>query len=545
MQFRPICAAFLIFLGASPITPPYLQRQQAATQLIVNGKPFLIRGGELGNSTAASLEYLKPFWPKFAAMHLNTILAPVYWDLTEPEEGKFDFTLIDGVIEQARQHDMHLVLLWFATWKNSMSCNAPAWVKTNQERFPRVKTAEGKSEEIVTPFSDACCNADATAFAALMKHLREIDSEKQTVLMVQVENEIGMIPDARDHSSSADEMFKAPVPKELLESLQKKNTGNWEEVFGKSAQTDEIFMAWHFAQYVETVAKRGKAEYPLPMYVNAALIRPNYPPGRYPSAGPLPHLMDIWRAGAPSIDFLSPDIYFLNFNEWCGKYDRDGNALFIPEVNSKGLAPVNVFYAMGQHNAIGFCPFAIESLGDPQADLLMHSYSLLEQLEPLIVANQGSGTMIGLSPEIHFDGSWDPAPVHVPLADYVLNVTYERTMIPPPTTQASVDPSPGLNPDKSRPPPPPTMQSDVPMSGGIIISLGNDEYLIAGTGLIVTFSTTDETIAGILSAQEGVYKNGDWIGGRWLSGDQTHQGRHIRIPPGEWGIQRVKLYRYR
>jgi beta-galactosidase GanA len=304
-------------------------------------------GGELGNSSASDLKYMAPIWPKLKAMRLNTILVPVYWELVEPQEGKFDFKLVDELIASARKYDLKIVVLWFGSWKNSMSCYAPYWVKTNQELFPRSRTKSGNAVEILTPFSDANRNADAKAFASFMKHLRAVDGKQNTVVMIQVENEIGMIPDARDYCTEAEEAFTQQVPAELMAYFQKnkdslteelrqawsdagmKTSGTWEEVFGRSLQTDEIFMAWYFAKYTNYVAEAGKKEYPLPMCVNAALIRPNYKPGQYPSAGPLPHLMDVWRAAAPQIDFLAPDIYFKTFAEWLGKYDRAGNPIFI------------------------------------------------------------------------------------------------------------------------------------------------------------------------------------------------------------------------
>jgi beta-galactosidase GanA len=170
----------------------HLREQGNATQLIVDGKPFLVLGGELGNSSTSSLDYMKPFWPKLVKLNLNTILAPVYWDLIEPEEGKFDFTLVDGLIQDARHYNLRLVLLWFASWKNSMSCYAPVWVKTSQERFPRAQDKNGKGMEILSAFSSKNRDADARAFAALMRHIREVDKKKHTVIMVQVENEVGM-----------------------------------------------------------------------------------------------------------------------------------------------------------------------------------------------------------------------------------------------------------------------------------------------------------------------------------------------------------------
>ena len=344
---------------------PHLRKKGTATQLIVDGKPFLVLGGELGNSSASSAEYMEPIWPRLVRLNLNTVLAPVYWVLIEPRGGMFDFSLIDGLIQNARRNNLRLVLLWFASWKNSMSCYAPVWVKTDQQRFPRARDKQGRAMEILSVFSDENRDADARAFAALMRHIHEVDSQEHTVIMIQVENEIGMIPEARDQSDVANELFNKSVPTELMDYLQQnkqtlipefrqkwedagfKTTGTWEEVFGQGLGTDEIFMAWHYARYVNRIVETGKAEYPLPMYVNAALIRPNYQPGQYPSAGPLPHIMDIWRVGGPLIDFFSPDIYFPNFVEWCKKYHRSGNPLFIPEAGRGGDSAANAFYAFG------------------------------------------------------------------------------------------------------------------------------------------------------------------------------------------------------
>jgi beta-galactosidase GanA len=331
----------------SPI--PHLRQQGSATQLVVDGAPLLIRGGEVGNSAATNPAYLRPFWTKFASLNLNTVLVPVYWDLLEPEDGRFDFSTVDQVVGQARENSMRLVLLWFGSWKNSMSCYAPAWVKRDPKRFPRATDLDGARQEILSPFSAENRDADARAFAALLRHLRETDGTQHTVVMVQVENEIGMIPSARDHSAYADRAFGAAVPDELMSYLATRSeqlapelratwlssgarrSGTWSEVFGGGAASEEIFMAWHFARYADAVAAAGKKEYPLPMFVNAALIRPGHQPGQYPSGGPLPHLFDIWRAAAPSLDFLSPDIYFRAFAEWARRYRRAGNPLFVPE----------------------------------------------------------------------------------------------------------------------------------------------------------------------------------------------------------------------
>ena len=510
---------------------PYLRKQGTATQLIVDDKPFLVLGGELGNSSSSSVEYMAPVWPRLAALKLNTVLMPVYWELIEPAEGKFDFRVVDGLIKDARKHNLKIVPLWFGSWKNSMSSYAPAWVKTDQRRFPRSQDSKGYGMEILSPFSKENVETDARAFAALMRHLREVDASQQTVIMVQVENEIGMIPEARDRSQIANELFNQRVPAEIMNYLQQhkeqlipefrtvwatsnfKMTGTWEEIFGRGPGSEEIFMAWYFARYTNRVAEAGKAEYPLPMFVNAALIRPGYQPGQYPSAGPLPHLMDIWRAGAPRIDFLSPDIYFQNFAEWTRRYQRSGNPLFIPEAMPGPVDSVNALYAVGQHDAIGFSPFSIDSLDEETSAAVTASYDLLTQLAPLALASQGKGVMAGLLPE----GPEQRQPQQLRLGNYVLYVTFDK-----PTTQ---------NPNV--------------LSGGLVIAVGADEYLFAGTGLTITFESPGaaDPLVGLLAVDEGKYVNGEWVAGRRLNGDQTHQGRHVRL--GGFGIQRVRLYRYR
>jgi len=278
--------------GRAESSTPFLRPQGTATQLIVDGQPFLIRGGEINNSSATNPATFEQHWAKLKSLNLNTVLVPAYWHLIEPEEGRFDFSTIDQLLRQARENRMHLVLLWFGSWKNSMSCYVPDWVKRDSPRFPRATDRDGRPQEILSPFSAENRRVDAAAFAGLMKHLRDTDGREHTVIMVQVENEIGMLPTARDHSPDADRAFAGAVPSELMSQLTanserlqpqleatwaaagSKRTGTWAEVFGNAPAGEEIFQAWYFARYTEAVAAAGKKEYPLPMYVNAALIRP-------------------------------------------------------------------------------------------------------------------------------------------------------------------------------------------------------------------------------------------------------------------------------
>jgi Domain of unknown function (DUF5597)/Beta-galactosidase len=523
-----------VFAQAHDAEIPHLVRQGWTTQLVVNGRPFLILGGELGNSSASVMSYLGPYWKNFKEMHLNTVVVPAYWELIEPSEGDFDFSTIDSMVHAARRHELKIVFLWFGTWKNSISCYVPLWVKTDEERFPRARTKDGEAQDILTPFSTNNRDADARAFAAFMKHIGEIDGTEHTVILVQVENEIGMIPEARDYSPEADKAFRGNVPDELMNYLEEhkdslqpelkkswkdagyRQSGTWNEVFGEGTATDEFFMAWYFGRYADYVAAAGKREYPLPMYVNAALIRPGYQPGQYPSAGPLPHLMDIWKAAAPDIDFLAPDVYFPTFKEWVDRFYTRNNHFFIPECqNTQGIA--NAYYAIAEDNVMGFSPFSIESVSDPSDNQISRGYKVLQELAPLILENQGKGTMRG----ILLDSASQET--HITLGNYEFNFQHEDAWR-----------------YWHREPGPP------PRVGGLIIELSPDEFIIAGTGMLVTFrpKTGGESRAGIGHDYLGKFVDGKWVTDLVLNGDQTNQGRQFFLPGNEFSIQKVRLYTY-
>lgn len=514
---------------------PHLQKKGNKTQLVVNQKPFLIRGGELGNSSATSMESMETIWTKLTDMNLNTVLTPVYWELIEPEEGKFDFKLVDDLILRARRENLKLVFLWFGSWKNSMSSHAPAWVKLNQKKYPRVKDDKNKSHEILTPFSENNLQADLNAFKKLMTHIKDFDQKEQTVIMIQVENEIGMLPTARDYHTLANEAFQKEVPKELIQYVQKnkqnlvpeffeiwkkngfKTSGNWEQIFGKGLHTDEIFMAWYFSKFTNQIAKAGKDVYPIPMFVNAALNAPEKKPGQYPSAGPLPHIMDVWKAAGNSIDFLAPDFYNPSFKQWNDLFTRQGDPLFIPEHRFDETAPFKGLYAIGHYEAIGFSPFSIESVADAKKEPLGKIYDLVKQLTPTIEANKGQGKIDGVLVDKENNTQI------IKMGDYEFTFKHDYTL----------NWSDGAKADFW------------PMSSAIIIEIAKDEFYIAGSGIVVTFKSLKEKLnAGILKTDQGIFENEKWKTIRHFNGDQTHQGRHLRISVGDYEIQKIKLYTY-
>ena len=310
-----------------------------------------------------------------------------------------------------------------------------------------------------------------------------------------------------------------PELKDLWAQNNFATKGNWENVFGKSLATDELFQAWYYAKYTNAVAAAGKKEYPMPMYVNAALNYRNVQPGQYPSAGPLPHLMDIWQAAAPSINILSPDFYNPHFIQYNNLYTRRNNPLFIPEIRFEPSNSAKVFFAIGHYQALGFSPFSIESSAHPELEPIGKSYDIISQLSPEILKYRGTGKMEG----VLLDTSNKKQ--EIILGNYKLTVSHDYTL--------------GWSPESKNP--------DWPASGGIIIQEDSNAFIIAGTGIVITFSLNhaDNISTGILEANEGKYINGEWVAGRRMNGDQDHQGRHIRIPVGEWNIQKVRLYQYR
>jgi len=519
--------------------------------------PHPILGGELSNSAATSVADIDEVMPRMRALGLNTVLVPAYWELMEPVEGKFDFTLIDCTIDVARREQLHVVFLWFGVWKNSMSCYAPAWFKQDTKRFPRAMTAEGKQMEIASCFSDNVLQADLKAFSALMRHIRERDPQREVVIMMQIENEIGMLESARDHSPLAEKAYKQE---------------RWAERYGTDEYADEKFMALSYARYVEHLAKAAREIHDMPLYVNAAMNSRGRRPGEYPSAGPLAHLIDFWHEGAPSIDLLAPDIYDTGFKSWCAQYamplrPQDGgeikNRLFIPESRCCENSGVRAFYAFGEHQALGFSPFAIDQASPKETESVTQSYNLLQQVYSCLSHH---------SPLTTYGILFDQEDQERIINDDNVVITCRHYFTLPWDPRA-------------------TDGTTWPEGGAMLIRLGKYDYLLAGSGVVIDFKTPTEkqqeqqktlgedgfaeagtitppsqrTLAtkgtqehlkpnthkfngkrlGLLSVDEvAISDNGTMQYLRRHNGDQTHQGRHARIGIGEWKILHIKLYEY-
>lgn len=406
---------------------PRLSKTATSHQLLVNGKPFLMLAAELQNSSLTAAAYMRTVWQKLVVTNINTVLGCVTWESIEPQEGTFDFAELDEVIRDARSHGLHLVLLWFGSFKNGLTTYSPAWVKKDHKRFPRAHLGKAgftlETADVVSIFHEEARKTDAKTFGKLMRHLKDVDQDYSTVIMVQVENETVLLGDSRDRSRAANDRFVESVPHDLvsflsqswgslhpdlranLDSFQSsgshgKKSGPWHTVFGKSKQTDELFIAYHYALYLDQVAAAGKKEHPLPLYIN---VWQNYvedgandfpivaggggEPSDYPSGGAVSNTLDIWRAFAPNLDFIASEVYLNDYASSCAKYCHLNQPLFIPEQRRDDFGARRKWKAFESYQAIGTPPFGIDTL-EPESNPFRKHYRLLASVSKIVLEAQ-------------------------------------------------------------------------------------------------------------------------------------------------------------
>lgn len=519
----PIIAALIASCdpsGKSDLPAPHLEKRGEVTQLIVGGEPWMALACELKNSSSSSAEYMAPIWKKLQGKGLNTVIGSVAWEQIEPEEGKFDFKPVDDMINGARTAGMKLVLIWFASWKNGVSSYVPGWVQKDGARFPLAMTSGGGRLPILSTLGDETCAADARAYAALMKHIREVDAGFQTVIMMQVENEVGLHGETRDHCPAAEKAFASQVPAALTSWLSShellpetsgpwtaagsRTSGTWTEVFGEGDAADEFFMAWNYASYIDKVAAAGKAEYDIPMFVNAWIVQPrDLHPGDYPAGGPQAQCHDIWRAAAPHIDFLSPDIYLPDYPAVLSMYSRGGNPVFVPESKAGMAGAASAVYTFG-NKGFGYSPFGLDSgLDNPSNEAFFDCYKALGSISGKILKAQAEGRiraawLKGSAPEV---------------LESVLDFGDWKLI-------CSLVSSGGWSGGA------PTMLGGTynPNDSGYVLAIdeGDGRMTVLGANARVQFRTGDgKDVANVSKVIEGYFENGEWHPLRWLNGDET------------------------
>ncbi len=502
--------------AGQPENAPRLVKQDGRYAMMVDGKPFLMLGAQINNSSSWA-STLPQVWPALAAMHVNTMEAPVYWEQMEPEPGKFDFSGVDLLVNGAREHKLKLVILWFGTWKNGQNHYVPEWIKRDPKTYPREIGPYGKVLDVMSPNAPANLEADKKAFAALMRYVHDIDAAQHTVIMIQVENESGSIGAVRDYSPAANKLFAEAVPGTLTKALHEKS-GTWTQIFG--ADADERFAAYSTAKYIGEVAAAGKREYDIPMYCNVWITYPvhalenrDHPSAgqEYPSGGPQQGNIEIWKAAAPSIDALAPDIYSGDstvLREVLAAYARLDNPVFVPETGMGKTVGRYFFYALGR-GTIGFSPFGVDftnwTIRDGKIPYGMEeSFALIAPMDEQVARLNFAGKVQTAVEEpgmtrqrLHFRGTGGDV-------DAVVSFGYPQHdgKVPPGSTDLQ--------------------------GRAMVAQLGPYEFLVTGFGASVSFvlangAARNEQLE-ILRADEGTYTGETWTTSRIWNGDQTDRG---------------------
>ena len=504
--------------AARGVEAPKIVEKDGRYALMVEGHPYLILGGQIHNSSGWPSE-LDQVWQSMAALHANTVEAPVYWEQLEAQEGHFDFSNVDAIVQGTRAHHLHAILLWFGTWKNGNNHYVPAWVKADTKRFPRMIRSDGEPVDVMSANSRNNLEADKAAFVALTRHLKEIDGEEHTVIMIQVENESGCVGCVRDYSAESNKEFAGAVPADLLATTHKP-AGTWSQVFGSEA--DETFQAYHQAKYINEIAAAGKKEFSIPFYINVWISYPAaelpqrqiaIPGIQYPSGGAVQKFVGLWRALAPSIDLIGPDIYSDDSGfdrEVMATYHRPDNPLWIPETGRGDSFAKFFFYALGD-GAIGFSPFGVDEsgwniLGDAPWKAHSNNFALI-------------GPMSREIAQLEFDGKLKTSVEEPGQATQEVDFGAWQATVAFGFPQNDGRRAPGTKDAHG---------------SAVIAQLGPDEFLVTGVDASVTFHLPGKMPwmrSEIVSAEQGTYENGVWKPLRLWNGDETDRGLSFHQKP--------------
>ncbi len=557
-------ATAAVLLSAQSI--PSLQKVNGKTCLVQDGKPLILLCGELHNSTASSVSYMEKekTFDNLKAIGLNSVIATASWELVEPTEGKYDFTEVDYVIKAAREHDMKVIFIWFGAFKNPFMTYAPTWVKKDVKRFPRAKDEKGNDLEMPCVLSDNMMKADAKAYCAFLSHVKDVDFDK-TVVMIQIENEPGIRGTVRDFSPLAEKAWKANVPDQLISYLKshdgslkddvqqawdnngKKTKGSWEQVFGKSLteddgnnpilnQTEHFFTAYSYAKYLDYLSSEGKKVYALPTFTNASIFGIASRGRSLGNGCSIPEFFDLYAAGAPSLDILTPNSYMQQIDEICKAFVWNGNPILIPE---SGVSALRGLYVIGEWDAIAFSPFGIDSFAagassnpsEAQKNFF-DGYNLLSQMYPLIRENIGKDSMRAV---YLYNGH---ATDTIDMGDYTINFSYGRRGF---DIGAMMAPATGGAPGAGGR----AQQQQEPRFEGaaLLIQVSPDEFYMMGDGVNASFTMKEgvkSSYCGFDKIYEGEFVDGKFVPGRLLNGDE----RNAFLTPGKISALKVTMYHY-
>lgn len=529
-----LCSCFVSFAQSKRTSIPRIEQKNDRYALMVDNEPFLILGAQANNSSGWP-SVLPKVWSAMEKLHVNTLEIPIYWEQFEPSQGQYDYSVVDAIITQAREHNLKLVLLWFATWKNGSNHYMPSWMKQQPNKYPNMIGKDGVTIDSPSPHSQATLEADIRAFSALMTHLKEFDNE-HTVIIVQVQNEPGTWNSVRDYSAAAQKLFEQSVPKSALKAMGKKGSNsNWSEAFGRDA--DEFFHVWHVASYIGKVAEAGKAIYPLPLMVNAAVRDPmdyEWPPN-YQVGGPNDNVFELWKAAAPAIDIIAPDIYTTDTEKYLKLiqlYSSFDNPLMIPETHWRTPFPRFFYSALG-NGAIGYAPFGLDDQrirfgedGEPLTDEEMYAptarnFKMFKPMQRQIAQLSFEGkikTAVQMEPidkNADRGSPWDRG-----------NYITDTTLV---FDGWNIDVAFGTFDRLSRT----EHQSEHPDGRIMVAELDQGKFLVTGYHSRIMVRPTEEKTDlswNYLVVEEGHYEDGEFVADRILNGDQTDFGLNFNVP---------------
>ncbi|AVQ06805.1 TPA: DUF5597 domain-containing protein [Xanthomonas vasicola pv. zeae] len=504
LWFIALLAGSMPLLAAAEELPRFFTKD-GRHAVFVDGAPYTILAAQLHNSSA---------WPavlpqaldEVVALHANTVEAPVYWEQFEPAQGRFDSTNVDALIAGARKRGLRVALLWFGSWKNGQMHYVPEWIKRDAATYPRMRDANGEPVDVLSPHVAANMQADARAFTALMQHLRKVDGDRHTVILVQVENEPGAIGTVRDHGPAGEAAFAQPVPAAIARALGKPQ-GSWQQLFG--AEAAEAFNAYATATYIEQVAAAGKRAYPLPFYVNTWLRYKGkrYPGMDYPSGGATVNVFALWRAATPSIDFIGTDIYTNDYNEYTkviGQYARPDNPAWVSETGFEAATAPYLFHVLGQ-GGVGFSVFGMDGNLDSEANraaVAAHAanFKLLAPMQRVLAQAAFDGRLQAVAEQpgapqrtLRF-GEWEAK----------VSFGAPRWGDAPAILPGNDDHAGRL----------------------LVAQLGPEEFLVTGMAARIEFfrDAADTRHGQLLRVEQGRYVDGRWQMEKQLNGDQTDYG---------------------
>lgn len=508
---------------------PQIRKDNGIFTLYVEGQPFQAFAGEVHNSAAYDLEKIETeVWKRMEQSHLNTLIVPVYWETLEPEDGIFDFSLVDGLMQQAQRYKKKLILLWFGLWKNAESAYVPAWMKKDSKTYFRAEMYGGGKLNTISPLCTAAIERDADAFSALMEHIRKTD-QNTTVIMVQVENEVGLLGTERDYCPQAEEKFRESVPAAILRDQAGSSGITWKKAFGD--QAEEIFSAWCFASALEQIASAGKEKYPIPYYANVWLKQFPWYPGSYPSGGPVEDMLWVWKTAAPSLSAVAPDIYVPYVPEIMEKYSRTDNPLLIPEVRKDVVTASYAMYAYLNHHALCYAPFGIEDLWqDVPAELpeevidtlkmdplsfdlsgtketLGEVYRILEEIKPFYLKYRGTQHM-----KCFLKRAEGELGCYLKFSSCDIEIQYL------PQTDGT------------------------PASAGAVFELEENKFLVVGMMCSIRFHTKpgDHRKIDFLRKESGTFQDGKWVCAQRQNGDEKIESILYDLP----GCFEMEIFRY-